>query len=91
MTRKLEDKSFRIEDVSKIKLGEDGYSGEAIDRLGRFENMYFDLIAQQVEISKELEKLRSEGKTKTVRFKQLLTNKLTNSNILVTFEMHGLK
>jgi len=91
MTKKLADRTFLIEDGSKIRQADGGYASEAVDRLGRFENVYYDLTAQQVEISKELEKLRSEGKTKTVRFKQLLATKLTNSSILITFETYGLK
>jgi hypothetical protein len=47
-------------------------------------------MSKQSEISKELEKLRSEGKTHSVKLKQLLANKMTNSNILMLFKTYGL-
>ncbi|MGN0468914.1 MAG: hypothetical protein ACI4GY_09345 [Acutalibacteraceae bacterium] len=58
----------------------------AIERLGRIEELYQRLQTQQEEISAELSKLRAEGKTKSVRFNQLLTKKLNNVNIVATLE-----
>jgi hypothetical protein len=78
-------------DESTVQRSESGYSGDAVNRLAEFENMYADLIGKQAEISAEMEKLRSEGRTNTVKFKQLLANKLTNNQILVLFESYGLE
>ena len=78
-------------DESNIQHGENGYYGEAVTRLAKFENICEDLKAKQLEISKELEKLRLEGKTNTVKFRQLLTNKLANSNVLILFKSYGLE
>lgn len=89
LTRTLDNKLY-IVDETEIQHNADGYSGEAVTKLAKFENIYDDLLLKQSEISKELEKLRLEGKTHSVKFKQLLANKLTNSNILVLFKEYGL-
>lgn len=64
---------------------------EAVERLAIFENIYEDLIKSQGDIHKELEKLRSEDKTKTVKFKELMVKKLTNNNMIIQFNMYGIK
>lgn len=88
---KVLDNNFYVVDDTKVQHNSNGYSGDAVNRLAKFENIYDDLMLKQNEITKELEKLRTEGKTHTVKFKQLLANKLTNSNILMVFEDYGLK
>ncbi|MDV3429685.1 MAG: hypothetical protein LIR50_22255 [Bacillota bacterium] len=90
LTRKSDSDDSYIADDTKVYHDENGYSGDAISKLAKFENFYDDLILKQSEISKELEKLKSESKTHTVKFKQLLTNKLTNNNIIMLFETYGL-
>lgn len=55
---------------------EDGYSGDAIEKLAKFENLFDYLIMQHEEIPKELEILRNEGKIKSYHFREILTNKL---------------
>lgn len=77
-------------DNSVIQHTEKGYSGDAIDKLAKFENIYEDLLKKQEIIIIEIDKLHSEGKNGTVKFKQLLANKLTNKNILAIFEIGGL-
>ena len=67
-----------------------GILGEAVTKLAKFENLYEDLLARQNDIAKELEALRLEDKTRTLKFKQLFANKLTNSNILTLFKSYGL-
>jgi hypothetical protein len=39
--------------VDDIKHDTNGYSGVAIDKLAKFENLYDDLIAKQNEIAEE--------------------------------------
>lgn len=70
---------------------EHGYSGEVVSKLAIFENIYDDLLIKQEQIVKELEKLRSECKANTVKFKQLLVKKISNNNMLILFETYGLK
>jgi hypothetical protein len=91
LTKLLNNNNFYIVNDTKVTNDENGYSGEAVGKLAKFENLYEDLILKQSEISAELEKLRIEGKTHTVKFKQLFANKLTNSNIIILFETYGLK
>lgn len=91
LTRALEGKKTYVVDDTWIQHGENGYFGDAVTRLASFENMYDYLMAQQSEISKEMEKLRAEGKNQTVKFKQLFANKLANNNIITLFETYGIK
>lgn len=89
LTRKLDSSNYFVDDT-KVQHDENGYTGDVINKLAKFENTYDDLISKQSEISKELEKLRCEEKTHTVKFRQLLTDKLTNSNILSLFRSYEL-
>lgn len=90
LTRALDSKNVYVVDDTKVQHDANGYSGDAINRLAKFENIYVDLIRKQSEISKELEKLRLEGKTHSVKFKQLLANKVTDRNIITLFETYEL-
>lgn len=72
------------------ELDVNGYSGDAINKMAKFENFYDELISKQSEIIKELEKLKLEGKTRSVKFKQLLANKITNNNIMILFKTYGI-
>ncbi|MHB1314751.1 MAG: hypothetical protein ACYCX2_04605 [Christensenellales bacterium] len=89
ITKPLDGNRYFIADESAIQHDESGYSGQAVTRLARFENIYEDLLFKQSVLSKEMEKLRLENKTKTIRFKQLFTNKLMNSQIITIFESYG--
>ena len=89
LTRMINNEFYIVED-DKVICDDNGYSGEAINRLARFENFYDDLVASQNKISEEMEKLRNEGKTKSVRFRELMGKKLTNSNILILFKTYRL-
>ncbi len=68
-----------------------GYTGEAVEMLAKFENMLERLLKERDETAAQLDKLRKEGKEKSVTFKQLLARKLTNSNMLALLESHGIK
>jgi hypothetical protein len=89
LTRALDKDSYVVDDT-KVQHDVNGYSGDAITKLAKFENLYDDLISKQCEISKELEKLRFEDKTHSVKFRQLLANKMTNNNVLILFRTYGL-
>ncbi len=91
LTRMLGNNNFYIIDDLTLNHDVNGYTGNAIIRLAKFENIYEDLIASQSQIPKELEKLRNEGKTKTVRFKELMVKKMTNANIINLFKTYGLE
>jgi len=90
LTRMLGNNEYIADDLT-LNHVENGYTGEAITRLAKFENIYEDLIASQNQIPKELETLRNEGKTKSVRFRELMVTKMTNTNIIDLFKTYGLK
>jgi hypothetical protein len=64
---------------------------KAIQRLGEFEDAYEDLMNSKVQIPKDLENMRIQGKEKTVRYKETMAQKLINNSIIMFFENHGLK
>ncbi|PKM84366.1 MAG: hypothetical protein CVU86_07610 [Firmicutes bacterium HGW-Firmicutes-11] len=68
-----------------------GYTGHAIERLAKFENFYDDLINGQTKLTEDLALLRSEGKEKSVQFKELLTKKLVNVNVMILLKNYGLE
>lgn len=83
------DSKFYVDDT-KVKQDVNGYSGEAINKLAKFENIYEDLLESQSKIPKELERLRNEGKTKSVTFKELMVKKMSNANMINLFKLYGL-
>ncbi|HOO12187.1 MAG TPA: hypothetical protein PK684_04455 [Bacillota bacterium] len=91
ITRKTQNNGHYVVDEDKIKKETGGYSGEAIERLAAFENMYEDLIKGQGEISEELERLRREGKKNSYKFRELMGKKLINSNTMIILKNYGLE
>lgn len=89
LTRVLKNQTY-IVDGSKVNPETNGFSGEAINKLGRFEDFYEDLILSQSEIPKEMQKLRDEGKEKSYRYKELMGKKLIASNILSLLKEYGI-
>ena len=88
-TKPIDQNRYCIADENIIQHDMNGYSGEAVNRLARFEDIVDDLQQKQEFIAKEMDQLRAEGKTNTIRFKQNLANKLLNSQILALFESYG--
>ena len=62
----------------------------ALERLARFEDMALGLEAEQGDIAARLAALREQGKDKTVQFRELLAQKLTNSNLRLLLERYRL-
>ncbi|MEF9920649.1 MAG: hypothetical protein RR741_05990, partial [Erysipelotrichaceae bacterium] len=60
------------------------------ERLNSFEKMLEDIILQQIEISLELEELRLADKTKTLRFRELVGNKLWNQDLIQLYKSYNL-
>ncbi|MDD2480741.1 MAG: hypothetical protein PHC44_06400 [Lutispora sp.] len=89
-TKLLDDKKFYIADENKFSVDSRGYFGEAINRLGKFEDFYEELISGQSQTQKELDKLRSEGKEKSYRYKELMGKKLTENHILNLLKLYDL-
>lgn len=61
-----------------------------MDRLEKFERALKDILAEYDNLGKELEKLRSEGKNKTTKFRELLGKKLVYSMIITIFRRYDL-
>lgn len=76
--------------LDEVKIEGDYIVGEAIDRLAKFESFYEEIEKNQMELSEQLEILRSEGKDKTLEFKELFTKKLVNNNVMAFLRYHGL-
>ncbi len=65
-------------------------SGEAALRLKRFEDFWEHLLNRQKQIPAELEALRAENKAKTYRFRELMTEEMTDKmalDMLALFDM----
>lgn len=61
-----------------------------MERLERFEKALQDILNEYNNLGKELEKLRSEGKSKTTKFRELLGKKLVYSMIITIFKRYDL-
>lgn len=60
------------------------------EREEKFEKMLQDVQKEYELTLSKMEKSKSEGKTKTVTYKQLMSTKLTLQNILSRYEIYGL-
>ena len=60
------------------------------EREEKFEKMLQDVQTEYELTLGKMEKLKTEGKTKTVTYKQLMSTKLTLQNILSRYEIYGL-
>ena len=60
------------------------------DREEKFEKMLKSIQNQNADIIEKMNKLKSEGKEKTVTYKQLMASKLTLLNILSMYHAYGL-
>ena len=60
------------------------------ERLTAFEKMLSDILVQHESVTKKLAALKTEGKEKTVTYRQLFTNKLQYQTILSYYRTYGL-
>ncbi|MDL2205839.1 hypothetical protein LJC33_02870 [Eubacteriales bacterium OttesenSCG-928-N13] len=63
----------------------------AIEQLARYENFHEQLLQDQIDAERELAELRGQNKQKTVKFRELLTNRMIESNILAMLKRHGIQ
>ena len=70
---------------------EDPYITDALERLGKFEDMVLELEEAQERLSAQLAVLRGQGKTKSYQFRELMGKKLVNTSMLSLLETYGLK
>ena len=60
------------------------------EREERFERMLQEIQAEYASIEQKMAVLRAEGKTKTVTFRQLMSNKLMYQSMISMYRDHGL-
>ena len=60
------------------------------ERLAAFETVYDEFAASLVTVPVELERLRTEGREKSVRYRELFGQKLFNAQVKDMFERHGI-
>lgn len=60
-------------------------------RLAAFESMFAAVQKEYADILSKMEKLKAEGKVKTVTYQQLLARKMTYQNMLAMYEIYDLK
>ena len=63
---------------------------EAEKRLEAFEKMLASVQERYQNTVQKMEKLKAEGRVKTVTFRQLMTDKLMLQNILSMYQIYGL-
>ncbi len=59
-------------------------------RLEAFEKMFAAVRSEYADITGKMEKMKAEGKVKTVTYQQLLARKMTYQNMLSMYEIYGL-
>lgn len=59
-------------------------------RLGAFEKMLAAVQNEYDDILDKMEKMKADGKVKTVTYQQLMSRKLTYQNMLSLYEIYGL-
>jgi hypothetical protein len=91
MTRRNEPDGRATVEESRIVRDGAEIRGEAVERLARFEDAVAELEADQGDVSLQLERMRGEGRSKTVRFRELMGRKLTNQFLLVLLSKHGIE
>jgi len=60
------------------------------ERLAKFEAVYAEFAASLKSVPLELDHLKAEGREKTVRYRELLGQKLMSVQIKDLFERHGI-
>lgn len=73
-----------------LQGGAAGYTGPAAQRLFALEQLCEALCAQQQDIARQLDALRGAGKKNSVKFKELLGQKLANAHTLTLLQVYGI-
>lgn len=59
-----------------------------MDRIDKFEKMLSDIQAKYENVLEKMKKMKAEGKNKTVTYRQLMAEKMTLKNILITYKTY---
>ena len=60
------------------------------ERLRAFEKMLRDIQARYTDTTDKMARLKRQGKEKTVTYRQLMSARLTDRNILAIYRVYGL-
>lgn len=60
------------------------------ERLDAFENMLKNVKDRYADTTEKMEKLKAEGKVKSVTYNQLMAEKLTLQKMLSMYEIYGI-
>ncbi len=90
MTRRTGPDGRATVDGSHVVRDGGNAGGDAVERLARFEDAVDELLAEQADATRQLERLRGEGRSKSVRFRELMGRKLTDQYLLVLLARHGI-
>lgn len=61
------------------------------NRLQAFEKMLAAVEKEYGDIVEKMEKMKADGKVKTVTYQQLMSRKLMHQNMLSMYEIYGLR
>ena len=61
------------------------------EREEKFERMMQAVLDSYNSVVEKMDKLKQEGKTNTVTYKQLMAEKLKNQNIISLYKIYGVK
>lgn len=60
------------------------------EREEKFEKMLSDIQKNYIDITRKMEKLKNENKTKTATYRQLMGTKMNYQNMLSLYKIYGL-
>ena len=66
------------------------YRKDSVTIEEKFEKMLQSVLAEYDDVTSKMEKLKSENKTKTVTYKQLMASRLSLQNMISRYEIYGL-
>lgn len=73
-----------------LKIKKARYEVDMSEREEKFEKMMQSVLDSYDSTVEKMDKLRQEGKTNTVTYKQLMAEKLKNQNIISLYKIYGL-
>ena len=90
----MKKKNAEVPTMQLVRKTENGYETDdmqaALKKLAALEALCEQTQARQTELSARMAELRAKGKEKSVQFRELLAEKLTNSAVLSALSAHGL-
>lgn len=66
------------------------YRKDSVTIEEKFEKMLQSVLAEYDDVTSKMEKLKSENKTKTVTYKQLMASRLSLQNMISRYEIYAL-